>query len=56
MSSEHDTRTGIPPEIDRQLEQVGWIVQDYRQMNISAELGLAVREFPLNTRHADYML
>ena len=24
-------------QIDRQLEQAGWIVQDYRQMNISAE-------------------
>ncbi|MFO1043278.1 MAG: DEAD/DEAH box helicase family protein [Planctomycetaceae bacterium] len=43
-------------QIDRQLEQAGWIVQDYRQMNISAGLGVAVREFPLNTGHADYML
>lgn len=43
-------------QIDRQLEQVGWIVQDYRQMNISARLGVAVREFPLTTGYADYML
>ena len=43
-------------QIDRQLEQAGWIVQDYRQMNISAGVGVAVREFPLNTGHADYML
>lgn len=43
-------------QIDRQLEQAGWIVQDYRQMNISAGLGVAVREFPPNTGHADYML
>ena len=42
--------------IDRQLEQAGWIVQDFRQMNISAGLGVAVREFPLTTGHADYML
>jgi type I restriction enzyme, R subunit len=43
-------------QIDRQLEQAGWIVQDYRQMNISAELGVAVREFPLTTGDADYIL
>lgn len=43
-------------EIDRQLEQAGWLVQDYRQMNISASLGVAIREFPLTTGHADYML
>lgn len=42
--------------IDRQLEQSGWSVQDYRQMNISAGLGVAVREFPLKTGEADYML
>jgi type I restriction enzyme R subunit len=43
-------------QIDRQLEQAGWVVQDYRQMNISAGLGVAVREFPLTTGDADYML
>lgn len=43
-------------QIDRQLEQAGWIVQDYRQMHISAGLGVAVREFPLTTGAADYML
>ena len=42
--------------IDRQLEQCGWAVQDYRHMNISAGLGVAVREFPLTTGDADYML
>lgn len=43
-------------EIDRQLDQAGWIVQDYRQMNISAGAGVAIREFPLAGGHADYML
>jgi type I restriction enzyme R subunit len=43
-------------QIDRQLEQAGWIVQDYRQMNISAGPGVAVREFPLSTGFADYLL
>ena len=43
-------------KIDQQLDQCGWTVQDYRQMNISAGLGVAVREFPLKTGFADYML
>lgn len=43
-------------QIDRQLEQAGWSVQDVREMNIFAGLGVAVREFPLTTGHADYML
>jgi type I restriction enzyme, R subunit len=43
-------------EIDRQLLQCGWVVQDFRDMNISAGLGVAVREFPLKGGHADYML
>ena len=43
-------------QIDRQLEQAGWIVQDYAQMHITAGLGVAVREFPLKTGFADYLL
>jgi type I restriction enzyme R subunit len=43
-------------KIDQQLDQCGWIVQDYRQMNISAGLGVAVREFPLSTGDGDYLL
>ena len=43
-------------EIDRQLDQCGWQVQHYRQMNIFAGLGVAVREFPLKTGDADYLL
>lgn len=43
-------------EIDRQLCQCGWIVQDFREMDISAGLGVAVREFPLTTGSADYLL
>jgi type I restriction enzyme, R subunit len=33
------------PSIDRQLEQAGWLVQDYREIHISAGLGVAVRDF-----------
>jgi type I restriction enzyme, R subunit len=43
-------------EIDRQLAQCGWIVQNYRDMNISAGLGVAIREFPLKTGFADWLL
>ncbi len=43
-------------EIDAQLDQCGWIVQDYRRMNISAGHGVAIREFPLSTGEADYLL
>lgn len=44
--------------IDRQLkkEQCGWIVQDYASMNIHEGLGVAIREFPLKTGEADYLL
>jgi type I site-specific restriction endonuclease len=42
-------------KIDRQLDQCGWLVQDYRNMDLSAGLGVAVREFPLTTGHADYL-
>lgn len=41
---------------DRQLIQCGWLVQSRADMNISAGLGVAVREFPLRTGYADYLL
>lgn len=40
-------------EIDRQLIEAGWVVQDHRSMNIRANLGVAVREFPLDTGPVD---
>ena len=43
-------------EIDRQLEQAGWKVRNYAEMNISARLGIAVREFPLKSGFAGYVL
>jgi type I restriction enzyme, R subunit len=43
-------------EIDRQLGQCGWIVQDRAEMNISAGRGVAIREFPLLVGEADYAL
>lgn len=43
-------------EIDRQLCQCGWLVQNAAEMNISAGVGVAIREFPLVTGSADYLL
>lgn len=44
--------------IDDALVECGWTVQDYAAMNLSAALGVAVREFPLAHGHgdADYLL
>ena len=43
-------------KIEQQLVQCGWIVQNYRDMNISAGPGVAIREFPLKTGSADWLL
>lgn len=43
-------------QIDKMLAQSGWTVQDFAQMNIFAQLGVAIREFPLKKGQADYML
>lgn len=44
-------------EIDRQLAASGWLVQDYKAMDLSAGRGIAVREFPLKGgNEADYLL
>ncbi len=42
--------------IDGQLAQAGWFVQDRAQMNLYAGRGVAVREFPVEGGFADYML
>ena len=42
--------------IDKKLEQSGWVVQDMSALNISANVGVAVREFPTDTGPADYAL
>lgn len=52
MTPEQEARR----KIDRQLGQCGWLVQDYRSMDLSAGPGVAVREFPLTTGFADYLL
>ena len=42
--------------IDARLEQSGWIVQDLRNVNPMASLGVAVREYPTSTGPVDYAL
>src|SRR5690242_4152006 len=45
-------------EIDAAFVAAGWAVQDRGQVNLSASLGVAVREFKLKQGHgsADYLL
>ena len=42
--------------IDNNLRQSGWIIQDLNRLNLSASLGVAVREFPTSTGEVDYAL
>jgi type I restriction enzyme R subunit len=45
-------------EIDRKLAAAGWVVQDAGAANLTASIGVAVREFVLAPGHgrADYLL
>lgn len=43
-------------QIDERLSQAGWVIQDMKQLNLGASLGVAVREFPTDTGPADYVL
>jgi type I restriction enzyme, R subunit len=43
-------------EIDRMLTAAGWIVQDYRDIELTAGRGIAVREVPTKTGPVDYLL
>jgi type I restriction enzyme R subunit len=42
--------------IDRQLSASGWIIQNKKQMNLNAGLGVAVREYQTDAGPADYVL
>jgi len=42
--------------IDRLLRSAGWSIQEYRKENFGESLGVAVKEFPLKTGDADYLL
>lgn len=44
-------------KIDALLVAAGWLVQDYKDLNLGAGVGVAVREFPLSgAGFADYLL
>ncbi|MBU1660536.1 MAG: DEAD/DEAH box helicase family protein [Chloroflexi bacterium] len=42
--------------IDQKLTAAGWVVQDYRHLNLGAGTGVAVREFQTASGPADYVL
>ncbi|HYT45317.1 MAG TPA: hypothetical protein VEP90_23520 [Methylomirabilota bacterium] len=43
-------------QIDLLLEDAGWKVQDINQLNLGVSPDIAVREFPLKSGPADYLL
>lgn len=43
-------------EIDHKLVEAGWLIQDMKQLNLGAGVGVAVREYPTDTGPADYVL
>jgi len=52
MKPEDEARKNI----DQLLVQTGWAIQDYKDLNLGASLGVVVRNFPLKTGFADYLL
>ncbi len=42
--------------IDARIRQAGWIIQDMQTLNLTAALGVAVREFPTSSGPVDYAL
>lgn len=42
--------------IDLKLAAAGWVVQDFKAVNLGAARGVAVREYPTDTGPADYVL
>ncbi|OJV78765.1 MAG: restriction endonuclease subunit R [Bacteroidia bacterium 44-10] len=52
MSPEEKARL----EIDRKLELAGYVIQDMKEFDPTASLGVAVREYPTNVGEADYVL
>jgi type I restriction enzyme, R subunit len=42
--------------IDNQLIDAGWVIQDMKDLNLGASLGVAVREYPTDSGPADYIL
>ena len=45
-------------DIDQQLDECGWIIQNSNAVNLNAGVGVAVREFTMDKEHgrAEYVL
>jgi type I restriction enzyme R subunit len=43
-------------QIDEQLRNCGWVIQDYRAVDFTAGRGIALREVPLKSGPCDYLL
>jgi type I restriction enzyme R subunit len=43
-------------QIDAALTRCDWIIQDYKQLDLSAGRGIAIREVPLKRGRCDYLL
>ncbi|MBN2425790.1 MAG: DEAD/DEAH box helicase family protein [Calditrichaceae bacterium] len=52
MTPEQQARINI----DKMLQSAGWIIQNMKDINLSAGIGVAVREYPTDTGPADYVL
>jgi len=46
----------VRKNVDKMLQRAGWIIQDYKNLNLGAGLGVAIREFSLASGFADYLL
>lgn len=42
--------------IDQMLEHSGWIVQDYKDVNLGAASGIVLRDVPLQSGECDYLI
>ncbi len=43
-------------QIDALLRQCGWLIQDYKKLDLSAGKGVAIREVRLTRGRCDYLL
>ncbi len=42
--------------IDALLQKCGWLIQDYKKLDLSADRGIAIREVRLKEGRCDYLL
>jgi type I restriction enzyme R subunit len=52
MTPEEEARQ----KIDELLMHAGWKIQDFHDLDLGAATGVVVREFPLESGFADYLL